>query len=190
MEQYLQTEDQMQQWLMREGLATVTVTDVKKNEALNAEQLKDLLKILRDVEDILGKLEIKNITLADFMAFLSEGKVPVYRIPLKSGGFRYFYAEQEYREYEDQYMQEKREELSADGVDVSAVSNDSLIPEHQSLFEFGKLLADEKKMEAFGFTFAQYPVIQSEKDRINPLFKVNNGKRMNWCTAWRNSCRR
>ena len=176
MEQYLQTEDQMQQWLMREGLATVTVTDVKKNEALNAEQLKDLLKILRDVEDILGKLEIKNITLADFMAFLSEGKVPVYRIPLKSGGFRYFYAEQEYREYEDQYMQEKREELAADGVDVSAVSNDSLIPEHQSLFEFGKLLADEKKMEAFGFTFAQYPVIQSEKDRINPLFKVNNGK--------------
>ena len=128
------------------------------------------------MEDILGKLEIKNITLADFMAFLSEGKVPVYRIPLKSGGFRYFYAEQEYREYEDQYMQEKREELAADGVDVSAVSNDSLIPEHQSLFEFGKLLADEKKMEAFGFTFAQYPVIQSEKDRINPLFKVNNGK--------------
>ena len=34
----------------------------------------------------------------------------------------------------------------------------------------------EEKMEAFGFTFAQYPVIESEKDRVNPLFKVNNGK--------------
>ena len=61
-------------------------------------------------------------------------------------------------------------------MDVSAVSNDSLVPEHQSLFEFGKLLADEKKMEAFGFTFAQYPVITNEKERVNPLFKVNNGK--------------
>ena len=175
-EQYLQTEDQMQQWLMKEGLATVTVTDIKQNMALSTEQLKDLLKILRDVEDTLGKLEVKNITLNDFMAFLAEGKVPVYRIPLRSGGFRYFYTEQEYREYEDQYMQEKREELAADGVDVATISNESLVPEHQSLFEFGKLLADEKKMEVFGFTFAQYPVIESEKDRINPLFKVNNGK--------------
>ena len=175
-EQYLQTEDQMQQWLMKEGLATVTVTDMKKQEALSGDRLRDLLKILRDVEDILAKLEIKNITLADFMAFLAEGKVPVYRIPLRSGGFRYFYTEQEYREYEEQYMQEKREELAADGVDIATVNIDSLVPEHQSLFEFGKLLASEKKMEVFGFTFAQYPVIENEKERINPLFKVNNGK--------------
>ena len=115
-EQYLQTEDQMQQWLMKEGLATVTVTDMKKQEALSSDQLRDLLKILRDVEDTLGKLEVKNITLSDFMAFLAEGKVPVYRIPLRSGGFRYFYTEQEYREYEEQYMQEKRDELAADSL--------------------------------------------------------------------------
>jgi len=175
-EQYLQTEEQMQQWLMKEGLASVTVTDLKKDEALSAAKVRDLLKILRDVEDILGKLEVKNITLSDFMAFLAEGKVPVYRIPLKSGGFRYFYTEQDYRAYEDQYVQEKREEFAAEGVDVDLISNDSLVPEHQSLFEFGKLLADEKKLEAFSFTFANYPVIENEKDRVNPLFKVNNGK--------------
>ncbi len=175
-EQYLQTEDQMQQWLMKEGIASVTVTDMKTNKDYTAANVRELLKVLRDVEDVLAKLEVKNITLKDFMAFLAEGKVPVYRIPLKSGGFRYFYTEQEYREYEDQYMQEKREELAADGVDVDLVSNDSLVPEHQSLFEFGKLLADEKKLETFGFSFAQYPLIESEKDRVNPLFKVNNGK--------------
>ena len=175
-EQYLQTEDQMQQWLMKEGLATVTVTNTKTNQELTSESLRDLLKILRDVEDILAKLEIKNITLKDFMAFIAEGKVPVYRIPLRSGGFRYFYTEQEYRAYEDQYIQEKREELAADGVDVATISNENLVPEHQSLFEFGKLLACEKKLEAFQFTFAQYPLVESEKDRVNPLFKVNNGK--------------
>lgn len=175
-EQYLQTEDQMQQWLMKEGLASVTVTDLKKKAELPSSSVRDLLKILRDVEDTLAKLEVKNITLKDFMAFIAEGKVPVYRIPLKSGGFRYFYTEQEYRAYEDQYIQEKREELAADGVDVSTISNENLVPEHQSLFEFGKLLANEKKLEAFNFTFAQYPLVESEKDRVNPLFKVNNGK--------------
>lgn len=175
-EQYLQSEDQMQQWLMKEGMATVTVTDLKKNEALTAEQLRDLLKTLREIEDTLAKLEVKNISLKDFLAFLAEGRVPVYRVPLNSGGFRYFYTEQEYRDYEDQYMLEKKEELAADGVDVTDISHDSLIPAHQSLFEFGKLLAAEKKLEAFGYTFAQYPVIENEKDRVNPLFKVNNGK--------------
>ncbi len=175
-EQYLQTEDQMQQWLMKEGLATVTVTDTKKDKALTAEQLRDLLKILRDVEDTLTKLEVKNITLADFMAFLKEGRVPVYRIPLKSGGFKYFYAEPEYRAYEEQYIAEKREELAADGVDAEAIADSALVPEHQSLFEFGKLLAAEKKLETFGFNFEQYPLITNEKERVNPLFKVNNGK--------------
>ncbi len=175
-EQYLQTEEQMQQWLMKEGLATVTVTDTKKDKALTSEQLRDLLKILRDVEDTLAKLEVKNITLADFMAFLKEGRVPVYRIPLKSGGFKYFYAEPEYRAYEEQYIQEKREELAADGVDAEAIADSALVPEHQSLFEFGKLLAAEKKLEAFGFNFEQYPLITNEKERVNPFFKVNNGK--------------
>ena len=175
-EQYLQTEEQMQQWLMKEGLATVTVTDTKKEKALTTEQLRDLLKILRDVEDTLAKLEVKNITLSDFMAFLKEGRVPVYRIPLKSGGFKYFYAEPEYRAYEEQYIAEKREELAADGVDADAIADSALVPEHQSLFEFGKLLAAEKKLESFGFNFEQYPLITNEKERINPFFKVNNGK--------------
>ena len=175
-EQYLQTEDQMQQWLMKEGLSSVTVTDTIKNTALTQEQLSDLLKILREVEDTLAKLEVKNITLTDFLAFLAEGRVPVYRTPLQSGGYRYFYTEQEYRDFENQYMEEKRAELEADGVDTALVSNDSLVPEHQSLFEFGKLLACEKKMEVFGFTFKNYPTVENEKDRVSPLFKVNNGK--------------
>ena len=175
-EQYLQTEDQMQQWLMKEGLATVTVTDTQKDKALTATQLRDLLKVLREVEDTLTKLEVKNITLNDFLAFLKEGQIPVYRVPLKSGGFRYFYTEQEYRAYEEQYIQEKREELMADGVDADTVADTTLAPEHQSLFEFGKLLAAEKKLETFGFNFGQYPLITNEKERVNPLFKVNNGK--------------
>ena len=175
-EQYLQTEDQMQQWLMKEGLATVTVTDTTKDKTLTAAQLRDLLKVLREVEDTLTKLEVKNITLSDFLAFLKEGQIPVYRIPLRSGGFRYFYTEQEYRAYEEQYIQEKREELMADGVDAETVADTTLAPEHQSLFEFGKLLAAEKKLETFGFNFSQYPLITNEKERVNPLFKVNNGK--------------
>ena len=174
-EQYLQTEDQMQQWLMKEGLSTVTVSD-KAGKKVEGKNLSDLLKILRDVEDVLNMLEVKNITLKDFQAFLAEGRVPVYRIPLQSGGFRYFYDENEYHAYVDQYVLEKKEELAADGVDVTTIDDDSLQPEHQSLFEFGKLLACEKKLEALGYNFNQYPKVENEKERVHPLFTVNNGK--------------
>ena len=151
-EQYLQTEDQMQQWLMKEGLSTVTVTD-KNGTKVTGKNLSDLLKILREVEEVLAMLEVKNITLKDFQAFLAEGRVPVYRIPLSSGGFKYFFDENEYRAYADEYVLEKKEELAADGVDVTTLDDESLQPEHQSLFEFGKLLACEKKLEALGYNF-------------------------------------
>lgn len=174
-EQYLQTEDQMQQWLMKEGLATVTVSN-KEGTAIEHDQLRDLLKVLRDIEDVLATLEIKNITLQDFQAFLAEGRVPVYRIPLNSGGYRYFFEESEYQAYADQYILEKKEEMMADGVDVQTIDDEGLQPEHQSLFEFGKLLACEKKLESFGYSFAQYPRIENEKERITPLFTVASGK--------------
>ena len=174
-EQYLQTEEQMQQWLMKEGLATVTVNN-KEGNTIEHEQLRDLLKVLRDIEDVLATLEVKNITLQDFQAFLAEGRVPVYRIPLQSGGYRYFFEEAEYQAYADQYVLEKKEELMADGVDVQTIDDEGLQPEHQSLFEFGKLLACEKKLETFGYSFAQYPKIENEKERITPLFTVVSGK--------------
>lgn len=174
-EQYLQTEEQMQQWLMKEGLATVTVNN-KEGVAITHDQLRDLLKVLRDIEDVLATLEIKNITLQDFQAFLAEGRVPVYRIPLQSGGYRYFFEESEYQTYADQYVLEKKEEMMADGVDIQTIDDEGLQPEHQSLFEFGKLLACEKKLESFGYSFAQYPRIENEKERITPLFTVASGK--------------
>ena len=175
LEQYLQTEEQMQQWLMKEGLATVTVTD-NKGAKLEGQTLADMLKILRDMEDVLATLEVKNITFTDFQAFLAEGRVPVYRIPLQSGGYKYFFDEAEYRAYADEYVLEKKEELSADGVDVTTLDDESLQPEHQSLFEFGKLLACEKKLEALGYNFKQYPKVENEKERVTPLFTVKNGK--------------
>ena len=44
------------------------------------------------------------------------------------------------------------------------------------MFEFGKLLACEKKLETLGYNFNQYPKVENEKERIHPLFTVNSGK--------------
>lgn len=175
LEQYMQTEDQMQQWLMKEGMASVTVTD-KNDKAMDAEKLRELLKILKDVEDVLLKLEVKNISLKNYQDFVKNGQIPVYRTPLQSGDYKYFYSEAEYRAFEEQYILEKKEELSTDGVDISGLTDEALEPPHQSLFEFGKLLAAEKKLVEFTYSMANYPVIENDNEKTRPLFRVGNGK--------------
>ncbi|ACC97573.1 DNA gyrase, B subunit [Elusimicrobium minutum Pei191] len=174
-EQYLQTEEQLVNWLSKEGINSTSVVKADKT-ALTAVELKDLLKILKDVEDLLMKIEVKGITLNEFLSFVNAGQIPLYRIPLQSGGFRYFYTEKEYGDYAAQYILERKEVLMAEGADISMLSDEDLAPEHQSLFEFGKLLAADTKLKAFGYSLANYQDAVSEDEKKNPLFTVNTGK--------------
>jgi DNA gyrase subunit B len=175
-EEYMQTEEQMQNWLFKEALSSI---EAKKADgtAFSAKETEDLLKILREVDGLLLKLEVKALGLKEFLEFRKAGQMPLYRTPLSGGGYRYFYSEQEYRDFESQTVNEKREELLAEGKEESAIDNDALLPEHQSLREFGKLLAAESKISAFGFDLNNYPAIVDEKKRIRPLFTVNDGKK-------------
>ena len=174
-EQYLQTEEQLVNWLSKEGINSISVTKADKKQ-LDETQLKTLLKILREAEDLLSKLDVKNISLKDFLGFLNAGRVPVYRVPLQSGGFRYFYTDKEYQDYANQYILERKEILSSEGADISILNDEDLAPEHQSLFEFGKLLAAQNKLKEFGYDLTKYAEIEQEADKKIPLFTVTSGK--------------
>ena len=64
----------------------------------------------------------------------------------------------------------KKKSFPPTAWNVTTLDDESLQPEHQSLFEFGKLLACEKKLEALGYNFKQYPKVENEKERVTPLF--------------------
>lgn len=174
-EEYLQSEEQLVSWLSKEGIRSVKINQFNGAEMAPA-KLDELLKILRDAEDLIIKISVKNISIQDYLSFLKTGQLPVYRVPLQSGGFKYFYTEKEFQDYKEQYILEKKELLAADGTDVSMMTDDAFQPEYQSLFELGKLLALENKLKEFGFTFEQYEHISDEDKRVNPLFTANNGK--------------
>ena len=175
-EEYMQNEDQMQAWLFNEAMASVKATSTD-GKTLTPKQLEDFLKVLREVENLILKLEAKALGLKEYLSFKEAGQLPVYRSPLQNGGYKYFYSEQEYRDYETQIVNEKREELLAAGTPETEIDGDSLIPDHQSLREFGKLLAAENKITAAGFTLLNYPMIEDEKKKIKPLYTVNDGKK-------------
>ncbi len=175
-EEYIQTEEQMQAWLFKEALNSI-VAKKKDGSVLTTEEIKDFLKLLKEIEELLFKLEIKALTLSDFQEFKKSGRIPLFRTPLESGGYKYFYSDGEFREFEQQYKEEKRELLIADGTPEEEITDDMLELEHQGLTELGKLLAAEGKLAQKGFTLEQYPAVNDEKKRINPLFTVNDGKK-------------
>ncbi len=175
-EEYMQTEEQMQAWLFKEALSS-TIAKKTDGTTLDAKELESFLKILREVEDLLFKLEVKSMGLTEYFGFKEKGALPLMRVPLHDGGYRYFYSENEYFDYETQTVNEKREELIAAGTPETEIDSEALIPEHQNLRELGKLLAAENKLTAFGFNLAQFPHITDEKKRVNPLFTLNDGKK-------------
>ena len=175
-EEYMQTEEQMQAWLFKEALNSITASKAD-GSVLSVEELEKFLKLLKETEEVVTKLEIKALTLKDYDEFKKSGQMPLFRTPLESGGYKYFYSDSEFRDFEQQYKEEKREMLLADGTPEEEITDELLELDHQGLTELTKLLAIEKKLSDYGFTLDQYPNITDEKKRINPIFTVNDGKK-------------
>lgn len=175
-EEYMQTEEQMQAWLFKEALNSITASKAD-GSVLSVEELEKFLKLLKETEEVVVKLEIKALTLKDFDEFKKSGQMPLFRTPLESGGYKYFYSDSEFRDFEQQYKEEKREMLLADGTPEEEITDELLELDHQGLTELTKLLAIEKKLSDYGFTLDQYPNITDEKKRVNPIFTVNDGKK-------------
>ena len=175
-EEYMQTEEQMQAWLFKEALSSVKAK-TKDGKELSTEELTSLLNLLKEAQDATFKLELKSLGIKDFYDFKAQGQLPLYRIPLESGGYKYFYSEQDYKDYESNYVNEKREELLAAGTPENEIDEEMIKPDYQSLREFGKLLSLDTKLAPYGYTMQQFPHISDEKKRTNPLFTVNDGKK-------------
>ena len=175
-EEYMQTEEQMQAWLFKEALNSITASKAD-GSVLSVEELEKFLKLLKETEEVVTKLEIKALKLKDYDEFKKSGQMPLFRTPLESGGYRYFYSDSEFRDFEQQYKEEKREMLLADGTPEEEITDELLELDHQGLTELTKLLAIEKKLSDYGFTLDQYPNITDEKKRVNPIFTVNDGKK-------------
>jgi DNA gyrase subunit B len=88
-EMYVETEEKMEHWLLNEGRNSVEVTAFNpingKSKKLDTDELRDLLKVLADLETALKHMERKSLHLEDFLAFHEKGKLPLYRVEQPPG---------------------------------------------------------------------------------------------------------
>lgn len=173
---YLDTEAELKNWLMKEGIASVEVADATGRQIAES-KLQTLLKLLMDTEEIITRLEGKSMKLGDYFSFLAKGRIPVYRVMEEDGKYGYFYSEKEYRSFEAEYIKKKRQELApshtTEGETVEVTTDEELSPQAQGLWELGKLNNISQELEKTGYSLDNYEA-KGEKPPL--LFYVASGK--------------
>jgi len=196
-EMYVDTEEKMEQWLLNEGRNTLEVTAVNpangKSKKLDAEDLRDLLKLLAELESLIRHIGRKSMHLEDFLEYQTAGKLPLYRVEKGAGEYEFFYSDKEWKVYRDEYVAAQRQKLVdarnekkkapvkpagapvegepvAEESTLSEADEESLEPDHQELWEMAKLENLSKKFKDMGLDLKWYDVTRDEKTQ--PLFRA------------------
>ncbi len=185
-EMYVDNDEKMEQWLLSEGRHAVEITAINpangKSKKLDTEDLKDLLKLLADMENLLRHLERKSLHLEDFLVYREKGKLPLYRVEQSAGEYLFFYSDKEWHEYRDAYVAAQKAKLAeenknkpvVEGEVPAEVDEEVLEPDMQELWELSKLNVVADKLKDLGLDLKWYEVVRDEKTK--PLFKVKTDR--------------
>lgn len=107
---YIHSEREMDEYLLHLGLSDIHLKLIKKGEDLNAEQVKELLSLIHEVEAFINRIERKSIPYREFISSKNaEGVLPRYQIELQEGP-RFVYSKSEFEELrkEDEEVQKRK----------------------------------------------------------------------------------
>lgn len=182
-ELYIDTEVKMNQWLLNQGIEEIEVRafspDGKKSKVLAPRELRDVLELLLEVEELLRHLERKGLLLTDFLGFQKAKKLPLYRYEDAPGQYRYFYSEAEWRQHAVEVVAAHREklkaELAAEGeADTASVEMDEELGDDVvELWENEKLMKVTGHLQALGLDLSWYHR-KKDDDVVQPLFQYKN----------------
>ncbi|HAH06033.1 MAG TPA: DNA topoisomerase (ATP-hydrolyzing) subunit B [Elusimicrobia bacterium] len=190
-ELYVDTEEKMNAWLLKEGLEETEIRafspDGKKSKVLDKKDVELILRYLIETESLLRHLERKGILFADFLRFKGEGRFPVYRFEEAPGQYLYFYSDKEWREKQASLLAARRErlkeELKAEGEPDAEVDAGDEDPgfDVQELWEFGKLRQLTEYLEQMGLNLTWYERHKEDETTL-PLFssKTPRGEKMGY----------
>ncbi|MCB1114594.1 MAG: DNA gyrase subunit B, partial [Chlamydiia bacterium] len=106
---YIHSEKEMDDYLLELGLTDLQVS--LKGETLSFEQLKDLVKVILNLEQFINRIEKKGLTFKEFLASRNEaGKLPRFQISMTSGT-KFIFSEDEFEAIKLQDQEEQRKEF-------------------------------------------------------------------------------
>jgi DNA gyrase subunit B len=186
-ELYLDSEEKLNAFLFDtalDGLSMSLIRDDGKIERLDNKTLREMIFSINELEILLKKVQKKGVKWKEYLEFKEKGRLPVYSV-IKDGSVQYIYSNKEWKEFKDQLLNERKEQLTSKGEFVEFAESfqfDDAVLEHKDLWELPFIDRLVKKLEEKGIDPKRYdqaystPVytLQSEqKDRdIYELYSI------------------
>jgi len=162
-ESYFQTDDELNQWILEQAIENINIKD-KSGKELEKKKIKEIFSLITQVESLIRKLETKSLTLNEYLNFERSGKIPVYRVEIEPGNYRYFYSEKEWLDYENEFIEKRKQELKREMKTEDLEREEDLGPSFQTLAEFSKLSNINKKLKEYGYSLDEYVFIDDSSD--------------------------
>jgi DNA gyrase subunit B len=171
---YVDTAEQMEEWLLNEALTSTEVLKLKGDKeagVFDSDKLRALMKDMVEFELLRARLLRKGLNWDAFVEGYREEKLPLF-IVQDGGKARFIYTEKEWKEFKPGYLKARRAALKEDGGaadDVEDLTEEELLSDVKELTEIPKLKNILKKFEAVGFdiTAEAKPGVEPK-----PLYRV------------------
>jgi DNA gyrase subunit B len=82
---YISSEKEMDNYLLELGLSDLHLKMSASDNALNQEELKNVLELVLEVETFISRIERKGVPFQEFLDALKEGRYPQYQVSLVKG---------------------------------------------------------------------------------------------------------
>lgn len=163
---YLGDEDQLDSYLLRQGMQGIKLFKLKDGKEIleyEEEKIKQILQGLMELERLLKKVGKKRITWENFLEMNRSGKLPLYSV-MEAGGQgslpkeRYLYSEKELKGFRKELMEKEKSE----GKDQTPAT-EGKGPEVKDLWEPRKIAEVVANLERAGLDISRYGKARAEE---------------------------
>ncbi len=172
-EEYIDTEEQLEIFLLEQGLEETSIFKLEKGKEIweyEKEKLTNILQGLLTLEDLLVKINKRGISWGDYLSFRKNKKFPLYKI--KTGEeSKYLYSEKEWKQLKEELQRDKNEEEDLE------TKKEKMGMEVKELWELPKIEETVKKLERDELDLSSY---DNEKEKVFYRIK-NQGKVFDIC---------
>jgi DNA gyrase subunit B len=167
--QYIHSEKEMDEYLLRLGLSDIVLKKAKTSHPLDSNQTEQLVHLILEVEHFIGAIERKAIPFREFISAKSSGGVwPQYQVAMGSK-YQFLYSDEEliaFKKEQEEFQKKTHEETLA-SIPPEEITEEmrgfTLKPlVFVELFDPHRLRSLQEKLASFGLKIEQYLVAEGE----------------------------
>ena len=158
---YIHSEKEMDDYLLELGLSDVKAKI--KGEELAADEMKELIRVILDLESFIGRIERKGISFREFInAKNSEGRLPRFQITLSHGNeFVYTAGEFDALRKKDEEVQKQQFDETLASIPQNEVTEEMRVFKAKrihfvELYDEEGLNSLKSRLERFGYSLESY----------------------------------